>query len=109
MVNATKANGSRVIAIGTTVVRSLEQAALWGMGTGSKLLNPTSGWADIFIVPGYDFKLVEGMVTNFHLPRSSVLMLVSALAGHEKLKEAYDEAIKNSYRFYSFGDAMLIL
>jgi S-adenosylmethionine:tRNA ribosyltransferase-isomerase len=72
-------------------------------------LRPTSGWADLFILPGHTFRMVKGMVTNFHLPRSTVLMLVCAFAGRELIMKAYEEAIRLGYRFYTFGDAMLVL
>ena len=72
-------------------------------------LHPGSGWTDIFIYPGYSFRIIDGLVTNFHLPESTLLMLVSALAGRERILAAYEEAVKERYRFFSFGDAMLIL
>ncbi|MEO0933061.1 MAG: tRNA preQ1(34) S-adenosylmethionine ribosyltransferase-isomerase QueA [Cyanobacteria bacterium J06641_2] len=100
----TKAKGGRIIAVGTTVVRALEGAAKAGKGE----LQPFCGETDLFIYPGYQWKVVDGLITNFHLPRSSLLMLVSALIGRERLLKLYDEAIKSQYRFYSFGDAMLI-
>lgn len=98
-----KAAGGRIIAVGTTVVRALEGAAAGGE------LQPFSGKTELFIYPGYQWRVVEGMITNFHLPRSSLLMLVSAMIGRERLLDLYREAIACSYRFYSFGDAMLIL
>lgn len=98
-----KANGGRVIAVGTTAIRTLETA-----GAGGELM-PGNGWTDIFIYPGYQFRVVEGMITNFHLPKSTLLMLISAFAGKEKVMRAYEEAIRSEYRFFSFGDAMLIL
>lgn len=101
-IRATKANGGRIIAVGTTVTRALEGAATSG-------LQPFSGKTDLFIYPGYDFRVVDGLITNFHLPRSSLLMLVSALIGRERLLNIYHQAIASQYRFYSFGDAMLIL
>jgi S-adenosylmethionine:tRNA ribosyltransferase-isomerase len=100
---ATKAAGGRVIAVGTTVVRALEGAAQ------SLNLQPFCGKTDLFIYPGYQWRVVDGLITNFHLPRSSLLMLVSALIGRQRLLNIYDEAIASGYRFYSFGDAMLIL
>jgi S-adenosylmethionine:tRNA ribosyltransferase-isomerase len=100
----TKAKGGRIIAVGTTVVRTLEGAA-----TGEGGLQPFCGETNLFIYPGYRWKVVEGLITNFHLPRSSLLMLVSALIGRERLLNIYQEAIASKYRFYSFGDAMLIL
>lgn len=103
-INAARAKGRRVIAVGTTTVRALESAA-------DELGNvkAASGWTDIFIYPGYKFKTVDALITNFHLPRSTLLMLVSAFAGRERVLEAYREAVKLRYRFFSFGDAMLIL
>ncbi|HCF27930.1 MAG TPA: tRNA preQ1(34) S-adenosylmethionine ribosyltransferase-isomerase QueA [Cyanobacteria bacterium UBA11049] len=102
-IRATKAAGGRIIAVGTTVVRALEGAATNGN------LQPFSGKTDLFIYPGYQLRVVEGLITNFHLPRSSLLMLVSALIGRQRLLNIYQEAIAKGYRFYSFGDAMLIL
>lgn len=102
-VNETKKNGGRVIAVGTTSCRTLESAA-----DDSGVLRPWSGWTNIFIYPGYKFKCIDGLVTNFHLPESSLIMLVSALAGREKVLNAYSEAVKEKYRFFSFGDAMFI-
>ncbi|MGB3641834.1 MAG: tRNA preQ1(34) S-adenosylmethionine ribosyltransferase-isomerase QueA [Rivularia sp. (in: cyanobacteria)] len=101
----TKAKGGRIIAVGTTVVRTLEGAAKAGEGE----LQPFCGETNLFIYPGYQWKVVQGLITNFHLPRSSLLMLVSALIGRERLLNIYQEAIASQYRFYSFGDAMLIL
>ncbi|MFB2771156.1 tRNA preQ1(34) S-adenosylmethionine ribosyltransferase-isomerase QueA [Pelatocladus sp. BLCC-F211] len=102
-IRATKAAGGRIIAVGTTVVRALEGAATKGE------LQPFCGKTNLFIYPGYQWRVVEGMITNFHLPRSSLLMLVSALIGRQRLLNIYQEAIASRYRFYSFGDAMLIL
>lgn len=103
IINETKKNGNRVIAVGTTSCRTLESAA------GEKgLIEAKSGWTDIFIYPGYEFKIIDGLITNFHLPESTLLMLVSALAGRENVLNAYNEAIKEQYRFFSFGDAMFI-
>jgi S-adenosylmethionine:tRNA ribosyltransferase-isomerase len=102
-IRATQAAGGRVIAVGTTVVRSLEGAATSGE------LQPFCGKTDLFIYPGYKWRVVEGLITNFHLPRSSLLMLVSALIGRQRLLNIYQQAIASQYRFYSFGDAMLIL
>ena len=101
--------GRRVIAVGTTVVRLLEHVALHSESMGVRKLSPISGWSDLFIRPGHNFRLVQGIVTNFHLPRSTLLMLVSAFAGREKIFKAYEEAIRQKYRFYSFGDCMIIL
>jgi len=103
-INETRARGGRVIAVGTTSVRTLESAAV-GRDIISSYIGPTS----LFILPGYEFKIVDVMVTNFHLPKSTLLMLVSAFAGREKILETYNLAIQEGYRFYSFGDAMLIL
>lgn len=102
-IEATKASGGRVIAVGTTVVRALEGAAQAGS------LEPMRGKVNLFIYPGYRWRVVDGLITNFHLPKSSLMMLVSALAGRERLLAAYETAIALNYRFYSFGDAMLIL
>ena len=100
----TKANGGRVIAVGTTSVRSLE-----GASQRSGKLEPFCGKTHMFIYPGYEWRVVDGMITNFHLPKSSLLMLVSALIGRSRLLNLYQEAIDREYRFFSFGDAMLIL
>ncbi|YAF95220.1 MAG: tRNA preQ1(34) S-adenosylmethionine ribosyltransferase-isomerase QueA [Nodularia sp. CChRGM 3473] len=102
-IRATQAVGGRIIAVGTTVVRALEGAAQSGD------LQPFCGKTNLFIYPGYQWRVVEGLITNFHLPRSSLLMLVSALIGRQRLLNIYKEAIASQYRFYSFGDAMLIL
>ncbi|RCJ18104.1 tRNA preQ1(34) S-adenosylmethionine ribosyltransferase-isomerase QueA [Nostoc sp. ATCC 43529] len=102
-IRATKAAGGRIIAVGTTVVRALEGAAQSGH------LEPFCGKTNLFIYPGYQWRVVDGLITNFHLPRSSLLMLVSALIGRQRLLKIYNEAIASRYRFYSFGDAMLIL
>lgn len=102
-INTAKANGKRVIAVGTTSCRTIESAAKED-GT----IAPVSGWTDIFIYPGYQFKVLDCLITNFHLPESTLVMLVSALAGREYVLNAYEEAIKERYRFFSFGDAMFI-
>ena len=102
-IRETKLNGGRIIAVGTTVARSLEAAAISGE------LQPFCGKTNLFIYPGYQLRVIEGLITNFHLPRSSLLMLVSALIGRQRLLDLYQEAIAQRYRFYSFGDAMLIL
>lgn len=104
IVNSTKKHGGRVIAVGTTSCRTLESFAQED-GT----LKEGSRWTDIFIYPGYRFRCIDGLVTNFHLPESTLVMLVSALAGREHILQAYDTAVKMRYRFFSFGDAMLIL
>jgi S-adenosylmethionine:tRNA ribosyltransferase-isomerase len=104
-INETRQAGNRVIAVGTTSVRTLESAASVGRDRILPYVGPTS----LFILPGYAFKVVDAMITNFHLPKSTLLMLVSAFAGREKILAAYETAIREGYRFYSFGDAMLIL
>jgi S-adenosylmethionine:tRNA ribosyltransferase-isomerase len=101
-----KQAGGRIFAAGTTSVRTLESAA---RAASKEVLVPFQGSTDLFILPGYKFQVVDAMLTNFHLPRSTLLMLVSAFAGRERIMESYTEAIKHGYRFYSFGDAMLIL
>ncbi len=103
-INRTKERGGRVIAVGTTSCRTLESFA----GEDGKL-EAASGWTDIFIYPGYRFKCIDALVTNFHLPESTLIMLVSALAGREHVLHAYEVAVRERYRFFSFGDAMLIL
>lgn len=102
-INRAKANGGRIIAVGTTSTRTLESAAAED-GT----LKECSGWTEIFIYPGYKFKVIDALITNFHLPQSTLIMLVSALAGREQVLEAYKEAVELKYRFFSFGDAMFI-
>jgi S-adenosylmethionine:tRNA ribosyltransferase-isomerase len=104
LINETKQNGGRVVAVGTTSVRTLESATVEQNGILSYL-----GATSVFILPGYEFKVVDAMITNFHLPRSTLIMLVSAFAGRERVLETYEVAIREGYRFYSFGDAMLIL
>lgn len=103
IINETKAKGGRVISVGTTSCRTLESAT-----DENGILQAKSGWTDIFIYPGYRFKMIDGLITNFHLPESTLLMLVSALAGKEHILAAYEEAVKERYRFFSFGDAMFI-
>lgn len=103
LINERRKNGGRIIAVGTTSTRTLETAAA---EDGS--LKECSGWTDIFIYPGYQFKAVDALITNFHLPESTLVMLVSALAGKEHIMAAYAEAVKERYRFFSFGDAMFI-
>lgn len=107
VINTTRANGGRVIAVGTTTVRTLESAAR-AADSGSQL-KPFEGQTDLFILPGFDFQVVDCLLTNFHLPESTLLMLVSAFAGREKVLSLYEIAKQKHYRFYSFGDAMLIL
>ncbi|BFM38297.1 tRNA preQ1(34) S-adenosylmethionine ribosyltransferase-isomerase QueA [Synechocystis sp. LKSZ1] len=108
-IRATKARGGRVIAVGTTVVRSLEGAAQTNPSAADRYLDPYTGKTELFIYPGYQWRVVDGLITNFHLPKSSLLMLVSALIGRERLLALYQTAIQAHYRFYSLGDAMLIL
>ncbi len=103
-INATRKQGGRIIAVGTTSCRTLESRA---EADGS--IHPYSGYTNIFIYPGYSFKCIDGLVTNFHLPESTLIMLVSAFAGREHVLAAYEEAVRERYRFFSFGDAMLIL
>ena len=102
-INRAKESGHRVIAVGTTSTRTLEAAA-----DENGRLHETSGWTEIFIYPGYQFKVIDALITNFHLPQSTLVMLVSALAGREHVLHAYEIAVKERYRFFSFGDAMLI-
>lgn len=103
-INSTKREGGRVICVGTTSCRTIESAS-----DENGVLKAGSGWTDIFIYPGYQFKILDCLITNFHLPESTLVMLVSALAGREHVLAAYEEAVKERYRFFSFGDAMLIL
>ena len=103
-INDTKRNGGRVIAVGTTSTRTLESAT-----DDNGILQPKSGDTDIFIYPGYKFKMIDGLLTNFHLPQSTLLMLVSAFAGREHVLAAYEAAVKEGYRFFSFGDAMFLI
>jgi len=103
LINKTKANGGRVICVGTTSCRTLES---WANEDGT--IDAKAGWTNIFIYPGYKFKLMDGLVTNFHLPESTLIMLVSAFAGQEHVMEAYKEAVRERYRFFSFGDAMFL-
>ena len=102
-INQTKRDGGRVICVGTTSCRTIESAS-----DENGILKAGSGWTDIFIYPGYQFKLIDRLITNFHLPESTLVMLVSALAGREHVLAAYEEAVKERYRFFSFGDAMFI-
>lgn len=104
LINQKKAEGKRVIAVGTTVTRTLEAIA-----SEKGILTASKGWTDIFIFPGYEFKVIDALVTNFHLPRSTLLMLVSAFAGREKILKAYQQAVEKKYHFFSFGDAMFII
>ncbi len=100
-----KKEGRRIICVGTTTVRLIEAVTQINQGN----IQPYQGWIDLFILPGYNFQIVDGMITNFHLPKSTLLMLVAAFVGKKFILQAYEEAIKHNYRFYSFGDAMLIL
>jgi S-adenosylmethionine:tRNA ribosyltransferase-isomerase len=102
-VSGARRRGRRVVAVGTTCVRVLESCALEG-----GLVEARQGWTDLYVLPGFRFRVVDALLTNFHLPRSTLLMLVSALAGRERVLAAYREAIRLRYRFYSFGDCMLI-
>ena len=103
-INRAKENGKRVICVGTTSCRTIESAA-----DENGRLKPCSGWTEIFIYPGYQFKILDCLITNFHLPESTLIMLVSALAGKEHVLAAYEEAVKERYRFFSFGDAMFVV
>jgi len=107
LINQTSKNGGRIIAVGTTSVRTLETGARYARD--GEVIGVYTGPTNIFILPGYEFKVVQAMITNFHLPKSSLIMLVSAFTGREKILELYQKAIDDEYRFYSFGDAMLIL
>lgn len=107
LINRTHANGGRIIAVGTTSVRALESAAIHGHA--DEIVQPFEGLTDLFILPGYEFRVVDAMITNFHLPESTLLMLVSAFAGREVILNTYQLAVEKGYRFYSFGDAILIL
>jgi len=107
-ISRAKAKGGRIIAVGTTSVRVLE-TAVRNLEPETRNLKPFTGWTYLFIYPGYQFRAVDALITNFHLPRSTLLMLVAAFAGKELIDRAYREAIRREYRFYSFGDAMLIL
>lgn len=103
-INHAKESGGRIICVGTTSCRTIESAA-----DENGHLEPCSGWTEIFIYPGYQFKILDGLITNFHLPESTLIMLVSALAGKEHVLAAYEEAVKERYRFFSFGDAMIVI
>ena len=104
LINETKQRGGKIVSVGTTSCRTLESAT-----DDQGVLHAGSGWTDIFIYPGYQFKMIDRLITNFHLPESTLLMLVSALAGKNNIMAAYEEAVKERYRFFSFGDAMIIL
>ena len=103
LINCTRANGGRVVCVGTTSCRTVES---WANEDGT--MEPRSGWTGIYIYPGYRFKVTDALITNFHLPESTLVMLVSALAGRERILAAYEEAVRERYRFFSFGDAMFI-
>ncbi|WP_406620693.1 tRNA preQ1(34) S-adenosylmethionine ribosyltransferase-isomerase QueA [Bacillus atrophaeus] len=103
--NHVRETGGRIVSVGTTSTRTLETIA----GENNGTFKASSGWTSIFIYPGYEFKAIDGMITNFHLPKSSLIMLVSALAGREHVLRAYNHAVEKEYRFFSFGDAMLII
>jgi len=107
VINQTRKTGGRVIAVGTTCVRTLETAVRQSEFDGE--LGPFEGSTELFILPGYDFQVVDGLLTNFHLPESTLIMLVSAFCGREKILDLYKLAMDEGYRFYSFGDAMLLL
>jgi len=107
ILNAARQAGNKIVAVGTTSVRTLESAAR--LASEGETVAAYSGATDLYILPGFQFKAVDGMITNFHLPRSTLLMLVSAFAGRERMLKVYQEAIEKEYRFYSFGDAMIIL
>ena len=102
-INEAKLNGKNVVCVGTTSCRTIESVA-----DENGLVKKCSGWTNIFIYPGYEFKVVDKLITNFHLPESTLIMLVSALLGKENTLNAYKEAVDNKYRFFSFGDAMII-
>jgi len=104
VINRTRARGGRVIGVGTTSCRTLES-----VGLTDGVVKPADGWTEIFIYPGYEFQVLDGLITNFHLPESTLIMLVSALAGYDNTMKAYEHAVEEKYRFFSFGDAMAIL
>ena len=104
VINRTRERGGRVIAVGTTSCRTLES-----VGLTDGIVKPADGWTEIFIYPGYEFQVLDGLITNFHLPESTLIMLVSALAGYDHTMNAYEHAVEEKYRFFSFGDAMAIL
>ena len=106
LLSQAKAEGRRIICVGTTAVRIVEQVA---QNSKAAYLEPFEGWVSLFILPGYQFRMVDVLITNFHLPKSTLLMLVTAFAGKDFIRQAYEEAIARKYRFYSFGDAMLVL
>ena len=104
IVNDAKNKKKKVLAVGTTSMRALESAV-----SASRMLKPQSGWTDRFIYPPYDFNIANAMLTNFHRPKSTLLMMIAAFMGYDFMQDCYDEAVKEKYRFFSYGDAMLIL
>ena len=104
VVNKAKQGGKKVCSVGTTSMRSIESAV-----SANGHLKPSEGWTNLFIYPPYDFSIANAMITNFHLPKSSLMIMVAAFGGYDLIMDAYQEAIKEKYRFYSYGDAMLIL
>ena len=108
-INQTIKRGGRIVAVGTTATRTLESAAFFHEGLGKYQVKTGSSNTGIFIYPGYSYKIIDALITNFHLPKSTLLMLVSAFYNREHILEAYEEAIREKYRFFSYGDAMLIL
>ena len=104
LINSAKSRGGRIISVGTTSTRTLESAA-----DESGSVHSGSGETDIFIYPGYSFKVIDGLITNFHLPESTLIMLVAAFVGRDEILAAYEEAVRERYRFFSFGDAMVII
>jgi S-adenosylmethionine:tRNA ribosyltransferase-isomerase len=104
IINNAKANKRRICCVGTTAMRAMESSV-----SSQRTLNPFTGWTNKFIYPPYDFSLANAMVTNFHTPKSTLLMMISAFCGHDLMMKAYKEAIQEKYRFYSYGDAMLII
>ena len=109
IINETRKNGGRIISVGTTSTRTLETVGTAQDIHGTDELSPASGWTNIFIYPGYEFKVVDSLITNFHLPESTLIMLVSAFYNRESVMKAYEEAVNERYRFFSFGDAMILL
>ena len=106
IINNARKNGNRVVCVGTTAVRTLESVA---MMCGDDEVREMSGWTDAFIYPGFEFKFTDAMVTNFHLPESTLIMMVSAFAGYDNVMNAYKTAVEEKYRFFSFGDAMIMM
>jgi S-adenosylmethionine:tRNA ribosyltransferase-isomerase len=104
IVNKSKEMNKRVCAVGTTSMRTIESSV-----SATGLLKPTEGWTNLFIYPPYDFSIANSMITNFHLPKTSLIIMVAAFGGFELIMEAYNEAVKEKYRFFSYGDAMLII